>query len=425
MSETPRPSRDVEPPVVPKTLDELRVPWAVLESLILKTLYVGGTPTFDSLSDILKIPSPLVRELAERTNAWAPLVQLEQNRISLTELGRTRARDAFDESRYIGPVPVSLEAYLVQCERQSLRDLVISTDDVRQALSDLLVRPETIDALAAAVCLGRSLLLTGPPGSGKSSIARRLGSLVLQRGGAIFCPHSLLIDRSILRVFDPELHHRVLFEVSCDPRWVPIRRPVAFGPVREIQSSLQWPTFNGRADSSSVPIQIKANGGTLLFDRIRSNTAPELLERCEELFETARDSVLLPEGRRLVVPADAWLLAVADVAEAWELQHARWGSQVELSHPTREEFHEVFRRECLRQNLPINDAARDFAWSCPRRPQSQPVLRDPQDLLCAVRAICRCRGMDGVALTPELLRLGARQLGWQAPPETEAQRQCA
>ena len=70
-----------------------------------------------------------------------------------------------------------------------------------------LILPEgMIDQLGPAVTSGRSVLMYGPPGNGKSSIAEGIRAAM---GDHIYIPHALSYAGQVITMFDPIVHTKV------------------------------------------------------------------------------------------------------------------------------------------------------------------------------------------------------------------------
>ena len=406
----------VVPPPVPRTLEEMGLPRAVLESLLLKTLYVQGTGDSSVLSEILKISPPLVAQVARPLASTGSIGEGDGGRLLLTDLGRQQARDAFAENRYLGPAPVSVEEYVRQCRRQVPANGTIPQRIVRLALEDLILGDDLIESVAAALSLGRSMLFYGPRGNGKSEVARRIASLVREEGGAVFQPRSLLVDREIRSVFDPAIHTPVESPRLHDPRWIPVRRPIVTCPA----SLLFWTAAGEGGDRhDSWPLGLRANGGVLLVDPVSASDASELADRWQRIRVLEGDALPINARGPVRFPLASLIVATTRSEGREALSPLSWQSQIEFSPPTRETSRAVFLRECDRQNLPYREQHFDYLWHGLYGPQGQPSCRDPRDLLHVVRAISRSREVEGDLLTADLLRQAARQLGWKVPPSSE------
>src|SRR5262249_23295260 len=127
-------------------------------------------------------------------------------RFNLTDLGRARAREAFEQCRYVGPAPVPLEAYVRQCLQQTVTGTVCDPESLREAFSELIIRAGLLDELGPAVWRGQAIFIYGRPGNGKTMIAKGLGRFLNGNGGEIFVPYAVSSENSIVTVFDPTIH---------------------------------------------------------------------------------------------------------------------------------------------------------------------------------------------------------------------------
>ena len=50
---------------------------------------------------------------------------------------------------------------------------------------------------------GRAMLLYGPPGNGKTTVAQRFASVF---SDVIYVPYSVMVEGQIIRVHDPSIH---------------------------------------------------------------------------------------------------------------------------------------------------------------------------------------------------------------------------
>ena len=401
----------VDPPQPPRTLAETGLPVSVLENLLLKTLYVQGGADTARLSEIVRLPSELLAEIASSLAGAGAVAKGLTGQWLLTDLGREQARESLAESRYLGPAPVSIEEYSRQCRRQSITQTDITQRVVREAFSDLLCDADLIESSAAAILLGHSLLLHGPAGNGKTEVARRIASVVHEQGGVVFQPQSLLIGRQIWGVFDPRLHLAAPFDRACDPRWIAVRRPVVAWPAPLMTRDWWTPAASGAV--AFVPPHVKAQGGALLLDSLSIEAAKTISHRWLPILESGCDIVPLSDGEHASIPVDPLVLFVARPDAADALQRLPIRSRIEMGPPSQETLRAVFLRECERQNLPYREQLFDYMWHGLSNPQSPRSCGDPRDLLIAARQISRSREEEECFLTPDLLRCAARQLGWK------------
>src|ERR1700690_1180166 len=127
-------------PPVPESLDELGVPAAIIEQLILKFLYFRGELLGRELGSLLGLSFSLIDELMEalkRQHYVGVKKSLGMGNMSgvfaLTEAGRALAREYLQNNQYAGPVPVPLYQYTEVVRRQKLRDNWLSPETLVKA----------------------------------------------------------------------------------------------------------------------------------------------------------------------------------------------------------------------------------------------------------------------------------------------------
>ena len=153
------------------------LPFLFLVELTLKTIFNGGQLRLWDLKERLKLPVAVIEPIISFMRAER-LCEVQQRGVveneiayALTDLGRGRAHGAMEKSLYVGPVPVPLEAYERQIERQSVNDLHIGRDDVHRAFDGIVIAQRLLDQVGPAMNSGRAIFIHGPSGSGKSSLA--------------------------------------------------------------------------------------------------------------------------------------------------------------------------------------------------------------------------------------------------------------
>lgn len=171
------------------------------------------------------------------------------SRFSLTDLGRIRARECFEQCRYVGPAPVPLESYVKQCLKQSVSGMVCNVQALQEAFADLIIRPNLLEELGPAVCSGRSIFIYGPPGNGKTLVAKGLGRFLNKFGGEIYVPYAIMAENSIITIFDPMWHvpfeQLIIFSTNLAPKQLVddaflrhIRHKILIGPPHALQRDL-------------------------------------------------------------------------------------------------------------------------------------------------------------------------------------------
>src|SRR5689334_8513268 len=116
------------PPPAPSSIEESGIGERNLLRLLVTAMYVGGDNTAPKLTETLKLPSGIVVELLQiaMDRKLAEIVGTEAGATirvviyALTEQGRAWAIECQEQTKYLGPAPVTIEAYSDQIKRQRI-----------------------------------------------------------------------------------------------------------------------------------------------------------------------------------------------------------------------------------------------------------------------------------------------------------------
>src|SRR5437588_4947102 len=361
-----------EAPSAPETLKESGLTAGFLNDMILRTLYTLGGMLGLELSRYLCLPFKVIEEslcflkdekCLEVTGG--DLIGRISYRFNLTDLGRRRAQDAMKLCAYIRPAPVPLEDYIEQTYRQAVTGIQCSPEVLRGSFGHLIITEELFNAIGPAIVSGRSVFIYGPPGNGKTSIARSIGEFMNNSGGEIYVPYAFLAENSIITVYDQAVHQavdalqndrledneatirRLLNTGSVDPRWVRIRRPVVV-TGGELNLDMLDLRYNAAANFYQAPLHVKANGGVFLIDDFgRQLCSPkELLNRWILPLEDRHDFLTVASGKKFEVPFEQLIifstnLDPKDLVDDAFLRRIR--HKVEVHAPTRDVYERIFQ----------------------------------------------------------------------------------
>jgi predicted ATPase with chaperone activity len=381
VSEALAPIAPPEPnaPPAPRTIAETGIDEIFLLNLMIKAFYRAGLERPGEISRAMKLSVGIVTELIEIAKSMKLMETLGQlgasmtaeMRYALTSKGREWALEALAQSEYFGAAPVTLEAFSEQISRQSIRKETLTRPTLDKVFSDLTLSPDLIEKLGPAANCGASVLLYGPPGNGKSTIAE---AICLAFGGQVYFPHALVVDKQIITVFDPTVHNRVADdnnggtglrrERGHDERYVACRRPAVITGGELTLDRLDL-ALNTVSRVYEAPMQLKAAGGVLVVDDFgRQRQSPqELINRLIIPLENGIDYLALQTGRKFEVPFDTLVVFSTNIAPKTLVDEAalrRLRYKVLVDKPDRDDFIKIFYRTAKNFGLALNEDAVEY-----------------------------------------------------------------
>ncbi len=409
-------------PRAPLTLKDSGLTRLQICELILKQLYLHGNLLGVDIAKHARLPFHLIDESLRFLKdekcievSSADFLGRASYRFNLTEQGRTRAREAFEQCRYVGPAPVPLEAYVAQCRSQAVAGIQCDPQRLLDAFQGLIVGPKLLDELGPAVCSGRSIFIYGPPGNGKSMVAKGLGRFLNKYGGDIYVPYAVHTENSIITLFDPTVHmttdqidaegqspttqlagdQRQKMETALDLRWRRVRRPVVItgGELTLDQLELR---YNKASNFYQAPVQLKANGGVFLIDDFgRQIVSPkDLLNRWIVPLEERIDYLTLTTGKKFSVPFELLIIFSTNLDPRELVDEAflrRIRHKIHIGPPDREMFSKIFQLVSEQRQIPFDERAVEYLFANHYAHGRTPRSSDPRDLLEIAQSICRFR----------------------------------
>jgi predicted ATPase with chaperone activity len=405
------------------TVDGLGIPSSLVIDLIYRILFTEGEVSVGRMLEVTHLHAQIVDELLSNMQ-HDHLVEVVKGgvlRVSyiyrLTDEGTTRARDAMERTQYIGPAPIDIETYKKAIVSQSGVRQRMSPNEIKQALSHLILPENFHRRIGPAVNSGSSLFLYGPPGNGKTTIAQAIAKVV---GGSdpIWLPYAITVGGQIIKIFEPSIH--IPFKsaendgspgktsyIGVDKRWGLFQRPVVMVGGELTMESLEM-RFEPVAKTYEGPLQLKANGGMFLIDDFgRQQMSPhELLNRWIMPLESGIDFLRLHSGQTLEVPFRQ-LIVFSTNLDPFELVDAaflrRIQMKVEVAGPDDKMFFQIFNRMCQVYKLPFDKNGFVHLLQKWYQQDKRPMQAvHPRDIIRTIVSICDYEGIPPI-LSPELI----------------------
>ncbi len=365
----------------PQSLEETGLEFSMVLDLVVKAIYFAGRPAARQIAATLALSFPVVDEvlaflkreqLAEVVGSGGVGEQLYQ--YSLSGKGLEKAEEALSRNHYVGPAPVPFDVYLDVLARQAIKAVRVTPESVETALSHLVLDEQVAAALGPAVNSGRSMLLYGGSGNGKSTITAAIGKML---PGEVLIPYAIDLNGIIVKLFDPRVHQEIAPEKQLerrvsdangngsdrrrDRRWVVCRRPMVSAGGELTLKELEL-RYSPQSQIYIAPLQWKANSGILIVDDFgRQMIQPkELLNRWIVPMEERVDHLSLHTGDMVEVPFDVLLIFSTNLKPSQlgdEAFFRRIRHKIEIPDPTREQFLEILARVCQQREITLETEA--------------------------------------------------------------------
>jgi DNA polymerase III delta prime subunit len=399
-------------PTMPQSIEETGIGAGLVRTLIIKAMSVYGYNTATEITAELKLSRIIVNSLLEDAKDMALIEVLgirgvgvkEELRYVLTGKGREWATEALGQSTYVGPAPVSLVDFRAQVEKQRIGNEHIKIDALAHCFSGLVMDEDLVHRLGPAVNSGKSILIYGPPGNGKTSVAEAIAKAFEQ---TVYVPHCIEVDGQIIKVFDVTVHREIIATAGSpgpggasvpegggvDPRWVHCRRPVVI-TGGELTLAMLDLIFNPYSKYYEAPMQLKASGGIFVIDDFgRQLAAPQdVLNRWIIPLERGEDYLTLHTGKKFPVPFDELVVFSTNIPPAKLVDTAtlrRIYYKIEVGAPTVEDYCTIFRNECEKHNIDLPADLLPFMFKEVYSDKNVPLARyHPRFLVEQVVAIC-------------------------------------
>jgi hypothetical protein len=364
------------PPML-RRLEDTGLPMVMMRDILLKTVFRKNIEQASTISEAICLPLPLTQTLIDMLREMGLMQAMgtlhatssSEMGYQLTDAGKARALDALSQSEYYGAMPVPLEAYKEQTKRQSVKNVRITREALNASMGHLILPPNLIDQLGPAVSSGRSVLMYGPPGNGKSSIAEGIRAAL---GDTIYVPRAISYAGQVITLFDPIVHTPVAPpEESAsslrrqatrhDTRYILCKRPTVM-TGGELALSMLDLNYNKTSRTYQASLQLKSTGGVFIVDDLgRQEEPPQaLINRWIVPMEVGYDILALQSGEKFEVPFDTLVVFSTnfhpnDLFDGAALRRIFF--KVKIDGPTQSEFLKIFAMVAKKKKVPLDEAA--------------------------------------------------------------------
>jgi hypothetical protein len=364
-------------PPAPKQIHEMQLPVVMMRDILIKTMFRKNVDMVTELAAAVCLPIQVTQELVDMARdqrlveATGTLNANNGNEMGyqLTDAGKARALDALSQSEYFGAMPVPLDVYREQVKRQSIRNLTVSRDMLTNAMGHLVLPDELIGNLGPAVSAGRSILMYGPPGNGKSSISNGIRDAL---GDKVYVPRAIEYAGQVITVYDPIVHSSVEDDIDdptklrrtsgkFDPRYVCCERPTVI-TGGELSLDMLDLVYNPTAKTYQAPLQLKSTGGIFIVDDLgRQAESPQsLVNRWIVPLEESKDILALQSGEKFEVPFDTLVIFSTNFHPNEIFDQAalrRIFFKIKIDGPNQANYLKIFSLVAKKKKMPLNEAA--------------------------------------------------------------------